>query len=226
MRLLSIRRSRLATIIMGAMLVAAWHAFANPNIAVGQTQRDAAPDQVFHVGDRVVISVQGESALTDTFTVREGLVLKLPTLPDINLAGVPRSDVQSRIARAVSEYYRDREVHASTLVRIGILGQVLRPGYYDLSVDATLSDALMVAGGPTAAANPDRIVVRRAGATMYASERVRDMLAGGTTVADAALRSGDELFVQDRQSHDWSQFAQIAATLGSLAISILYAVRR
>ena len=226
MRLFGIGRSRFSEIAVTAALLSLWHVFLNPNSAVGQAQRDATPDQIFHVGDRIVVSVQGETALTDTFTVREGLLLKLPTLPDINLAGVPRSAIQSRIARAVGEYYRDRDVRASTLLRIGILGQVVRPGYYDLSVDATMSDALMVAGGPTAAANPDRIVVRRAGATMYPSERVRDMLATGTTVGDASLRSGDELFIQDRATHDWSQFAQIAATLGSLAISILVAARR
>jgi len=196
--------------------------FVLPNSAVGQAQRDATPDQAFQVGDRIVISVQGEPALTDTFTVREGLILRLPTLPDIQLAGVSRSAIQPRVASAVAEYYRNREVHAATLVRIAVLGQVLRPGFYELSVDATVSDALMAAGGPTAAANPDKIVVRRVGATMYSPDRVRELLANGATISAAAIRSGDEIFIQDRQNRDWGSIAQILATVSTVAISVIY----
>lgn len=221
-----IQRSRVCALIVRFSLPCLALLFATPNSVVGQAQRDATMDPPFQVGDRVVVSVQGEPALTDTFTVREGLILRLPTLPDIKLAGVSRAGIQSRVASAVAEYYRNREVHAATLVRIAVLGQVLRPGYYELSVDATMSDAIMTAGGPTAAANADNIVVRRVGVTMYAPARVRELLAHGATVTDAGIRSGDEIFVEDRQRRDWATVAQIAATLSTVVLSVIYAAHR
>ncbi len=188
--------------------------------------RSRLQDGDFRVGDRLVLSVRGEAALTDTFTVRDGLVLKLPTVPDVSLKGVLRSEVQERVAQRVSEYYRDREVRVTTLVRIGVLGLVTRPGYYQLAIDSPVSDALMAAGGPTAMAAPDRAVVRHGGLTLWNEDQLREMLAAGATLAQLGIHSGDDILVQERGKRDWSTLAQVSAAVSGLVVSILYIVRR
>src|SRR5437879_9398832 len=61
----------------------------------------------FRVGDRIVVFVRGDTALSNTFLVREGVVLKLPSLPDISLMGVLRSEAEGRIRQTIATYLRD-----------------------------------------------------------------------------------------------------------------------
>src|SRR5690348_1134894 len=88
-----------------------------------------APDE-FHVGDRIALVVEGPQALADTAVVRDGLILQLPTFGDIPLAGVKRSNIQPYLTQQISKFIKDPVVHAIPLVRISILGEVGRPGFY------------------------------------------------------------------------------------------------
>ena len=53
-------------------------------------------DGDFRGGDRIVLSVRGDSALTDTFTVHPGRTLRLPNLPELPLQGVLRAELRAR----------------------------------------------------------------------------------------------------------------------------------
>jgi len=183
-------------------------------------------DGDFRVGDRLIVSVRDEPALSDTFTVRDGFLLKLPDVPEISLKGVLRSEVEKTVAARVGEFYRDREVRVMPLVSIGVLGQVTRPGYYQLPADALLSDALMAAGGPTPMANPDKMTVRRGGRTLLDARAVQEMVATNATLEALALRSGDDVMIEERQQRNWSTVAQVSGVVTSVLFSVLYLARR
>lgn len=207
---------RIAPLLLAAQLLTI------PRIAVGQSPRDDA----LRVGDRVVVLVRGEKALSDTFVVSEGVVLKLPTLPDLQLAGVQRWQVGDRIRQSIATLYRDPEVQVIPLVRIGVIGQVVRPGYYQLSADVPLSDAMMAAGGPTATADPARTFARRGSQTLWEPEPLSKMLAAGATLSQLNLHTGDDIVVQERSRRDWTAIAQVATATSSLIFSVLYLIRR
>ena len=183
-------------------------------------------DGDFRVGDRLIISVREEPALSDTFTVRDGFLLKLPDIPAIPLKGVLRSEVEKTVAARIGEFYRDREVRVMPLVSIGVLGQVTRPGYYQLPADALLSDALMAAGGPTPIANPDKMIVRRGGRTLFDARAVQEMVATNATLEALALRSGDDVMIEERQQRNWATVAQVSGVVTSVLFSVLYLARR
>src|SRR5512140_2845978 len=61
----------------------------------------------FQAGDRIILSVDGEKQLTDTFVVRSGRVLELPVIGVVPLSGVRRADIQSYLAGVVGRYVRD-----------------------------------------------------------------------------------------------------------------------
>src|SRR5919108_6097734 len=61
----------------------------------------------FQVGDRILLHVEGDSALSDTFTVVAGPALRLPNIGDISLAGVPRADLQSHLTRELGRFIKD-----------------------------------------------------------------------------------------------------------------------
>ena len=103
----------------------------------------------FQIGDRILLHVEGDSVLSDTFTVVAGPALRLPNIGDISLAGVPRADVEAHLTRELGRFIKDAVVQARALIRVSVVGEVMRPGYYAVPIDLVLADALMVAGGAT-----------------------------------------------------------------------------
>src|SRR5687768_9525071 len=99
----------------------------------------------FHPGDRIALIVEGHPTLSDTLAVRSGRVISLPDLPEIPLVGVLRSELQAHLTREIGRFVRDPKVRVVPLMRVAVLGQVGRPGYYALPADALLSDAIMIA---------------------------------------------------------------------------------
>src|SRR2546425_11897844 len=89
----------------------------------------------FQVGDRILLRVEGDSALSDTFTVVAGPALRLPVIGEISLAGVPRANLEAHLTRELGRFIKDPVVQARALIRVSVLGEVTRPGYYAVPID-------------------------------------------------------------------------------------------
>lgn len=161
--------------------------------AAGIRQRLAEGD--FKVGDRIVLVVEGEPALSDTFTVGLGSALTLPAIGEVSLTGVLRSELQSYLKRRLGESLRDPVVRARAYIRLSIEGAVTRPGFYGVPADALLSDALMAAGGPTGEADLRKVRIERDGRTVWEGKPLQQALAQGRTIDDAGLIAGDRYIV-------------------------------
>src|SRR6267143_1620431 len=120
-----------------------------------------APGTAFQVGDRSLLHVEGDSALSDTFTVVAGPALRLPSIGEISLAGVRRSDLEAHLSRELGRFIKDAVVQARALIRVSVVGEVTRPGYYAVPTDLVLADALMLAGGATQRARVDKLSIVR-----------------------------------------------------------------
>jgi len=147
------------------------------------------------VGDRILLQVEGDDSLTDTFTVEAGPALKLRAIGTVSLAGVRRADLESYLAR---KYLRNPVVHAHVLVRVAILGEVEHPGFYAVPADLVLGDALMRAGGPTRDSRVERLRVERDRTVIWEGERLRRAIAEGKTLDQMGLKAGDQVVVPRR----------------------------
>jgi hypothetical protein len=174
----------------------------------------------FEVGDQVVLAVHGDSVLSDTFTVQPGRTLILPNLPELSLIGVLRSEIRSHLAGQIARFVRDTTLRASALVRLGVLGEVARPGYYRLPMDIPISDALMAAGGPTPRADISRTIVRRGSRQLLSKGTVRDAMVAGLTLDELNLGAGDEFLVRAKREWGWQTVAQIAALASGILLSL------
>jgi protein involved in polysaccharide export with SLBB domain len=152
----------------------------------------------FLVGDRLVVRVEGEKALNDTFTVRAGQSLALPDMAPLPLHGVLRSELQTKLQAHVAQYIREPAVYAEALIRIGILGSVARPGYYNVRADQPLGDMLSVAGGLSGDADLGKARVLRDGNEFWPREEVRRAMASGKSLDVLGLQGGDEIQVGRR----------------------------
>ncbi|HEX8242680.1 MAG TPA: polysaccharide biosynthesis/export family protein, partial [Longimicrobium sp.] len=63
-------------------------------------------------GDQIALIVEGQQALTDTFTVRAPGVIFLPQIGDVSVAGLLRSEIEGRLREQIARYVRDPVVRA------------------------------------------------------------------------------------------------------------------
>lgn len=174
-------------------------------------------------GDRIVLSVRDEPTLTDTFTVSAGPSLTLPVLGTISLVGVRRDAVQTHLSAEITRYFREPVVTATTLVRVAVLGEVARPGYFTLVADALLSDAITEAGGPSPQADMAKAKLTRKGVVIQEGTRLRDSLASGRTLDELGMEAGDQLMVPRRA--DSERLIRILSLVVAIPLTVLALTR-
>jgi hypothetical protein len=172
----------------------------------------------FQDGDRIVVKLLGSVTLpNDTVVVRAGKMLPLPSLPDMSLEGVLRSELEPRLSTHIGKYLRDSSVRAIPLLRLAVFGNVGKPGWFYVPADVLLNDAIMHAGGPGATADMNNMVIRRGGDVIWSQQDTRTALADGMSLDRLHLRAGDELYVDDvRGAATWVQYLQFAGPLVAL----------
>jgi len=171
-------------------------------LAVALAGRAAAqdPKDGFQVGDRILLRVEADSQLSDTFTVAPGPALLLPVIGQVPLAGVRRAEVEPYLARWIGRFLREPVVHARALVRLSVLGEVARPGFYAVPADAVLTDAMMAAGGPTREGKFTALRVERDGAQIWSGTALQRAIAQGLTLDQMGLHGGDRVIVPRQRS--------------------------
>ena len=176
------------------------------------------PAEGFQVGDRILLVVEGDSALTDTFTVVAGPAVDLPVIGAVSLKGVARSELEAHMTQELKRYIKNPVVHARALIRLSILGAVLRPGFYAVPTDLVLADALMVAGGPTQEARVDKMHIQRGGSRLWGGEKLQAAIASGATVDALGLRAGDGIDVP--KARDAESTVRIIGVLVTIPIAV------
>lgn len=175
----------------------------------------------FRVGDRMLVLVETaarEAAVAatpslppmpDTVTVQQGSRIQVREVGEIALAGVLRSELQSRISAAVGEVLLNARATVRPFVRVAVFGAVIQPGYLTVPLETRLDALVMLAGGPTTEANPSTLRVLRGDTLILDESEVQQAISEGTVIAELGLREGDQLRLdRGRQKLDPQQRAQ------------------
>jgi protein involved in polysaccharide export with SLBB domain len=154
------------------------------------------PDYVIGPGDSLTIDLWG--GITQSFSRvidRDGHIL-LPEAGSIQVAGLTLERAQNLIEAALKRQYRDVQVSVTISrlrsVRVYVVGDVQRPGGYDISSLATPLSALYAAGGPTSVGSL-RIVHHYRGSQLIETVDLYDFLLHGVQNGSARFESGDTL---------------------------------
>jgi len=174
----------------------------------------------FRVGDRILLTVEGERELSDTFTVGLGGQLTLPLIGNVPLEGVLRSELQDYLTHRLAQNLRDPDVRTRAFVRLSIQGAVTHPGYYGVPADALLSDALMAAGGTTQEANVTRLRIERDGKPVWEGKALQQAIAEGRTLDGAGLVAGDQVIVPKRGGTTAGDVMRFGTVLLGIPITI------
>lgn len=156
----------------------------------------------FQTGDRVVLTVRNEEALSDTFTVAGDRSLPLPLGSSVPLQGVLRSELEETIRKHLAQYIRDPEVRAESLMRVTVAGQVTSPGFYVVRAESLIGDVLMIAGGPTQEGDVTQLYIERAGRRIWEGPGLEEAIAQGRTLDQLSVRAGDRVMVPEQERNE------------------------
>ena len=158
----------------------------------------AGPDYLLGPGDGVSINIRGSVSRTIAKAVnREGRII-LPEAGMVVVAGQTIAQAQELIEKAFSTQYRDIKVDISLTrlrtIRIYVVGDVERPGAFDISALSTPLNALFIAGGPTARGSLRSVRIYR-GEKLIRGVDLYDLLLQGVRSAMERLEPGDTVLV-------------------------------
>lgn len=115
--------------------------------------------------DVLQISVWKDDAMSRTVPVRPDGKISLPLLNDVQAAGLTPMQLRDVLVRRMVEYVPAPEVSIIVLevrsFKVSVIGEVSRPGRYELKSWTTVVDVLAMVGGFTQFASRSRIVVLR-----------------------------------------------------------------
>lgn len=181
----------------------------------------------FQSGHRILLFVTGDSALSDTFTVRGDQKLQLPNLPELPLTGVLDSELQGYLQTQLAKYIRNPAVRAQALLRVSVSGDVANPGFYSIRTDTPVSDVIMNAGGPTPSADVNKTELRRGSTVVVKKDGIQTAIRSELTMSDIGARPGDELYVPAKPNGTkWTKIAAVATTVSAIAWSVVWIAGR
>jgi polysaccharide export outer membrane protein len=156
------------------------------------------PDYVLGPGDGVSVDLWGGVSRRFYRVVdREGRV-SLPEVGPLLVAGKSLGQVQESVQKTLRTQFRDisADVSLSRLrtIRVYVVGDVVRPGAYDISSLSTPLNALFAAGGPTGRGSL-RILKHYRGNELVQDVDVYDLLLHGIKGDMQRLQSGDSVMV-------------------------------
>jgi len=174
----------------------------------------------FQPGDRIIVVTRGDSTTVDTVTVQSDRAVALQKLPPIPLEGVLRSELPSYLGQQLRQYVKRDLVRATPLVPVGVLGEVVHPGFYRVPLQITLGDLLMVAGGPSPQADLTRVRIRRGQSTIIDEHTIRDAMVRGLPLGELGIDAGDEVVLKAVPQRNWSLIAQLAGVATGIALTL------
>jgi polysaccharide biosynthesis/export protein len=165
------------------------------------TSSFGTPDYLLGPEDVLDVLVWKNADLSRTVSVRPDGKISLPLIGDVQAAGLTSSKLRDSIEERLREYKETpgvsiiiREVNSFSVF---VLGEVVRPGKFQLRSETTLLQALTLSGGFTQYAGSDRIILLRriAGRETRRQIRFSDIVNGKDPDANVVLQPGDTIVV-------------------------------
>ncbi len=158
----------------------------------------AGPDYVLGPGDGLIVNIWGGQSERLSRTIDRQGQIDLPEAGTVMINGMTIAQAQTAIQQALSMQFNNEHVEISLgrirTVRVYVVGDVQRPGAYDVSSLSTPLSALYAAGGPTSRGSL-RILRQYRGTQLVREIDLYDFLLKGVRSDADRLLPGDTLLV-------------------------------
>jgi protein involved in polysaccharide export with SLBB domain len=162
------------------------------------TDLPVGPEYVLGPGDSISMSLWGSLSQTVIRIVDHEGRITLPEAGPVMVSGLTLAQAQSLAEKTLRPQFRDIHVQLSLArvrtVRIYVVGDVQRPGAYDVSSLSTALNALYAAGGPTAIGSL-RTILHYRNRELVREIDLYDFLLHGLRADPELLQPGDTILV-------------------------------
>ncbi len=153
-------------------------------------------------GDSLEISLYGEPDMKQVTRVSEEGVITYPFLGSLEVGGLTPQEAEKKIEELLGkEYFVNPQVRITikSYAKFNILGEVRRPGSYEISGPMTVIDAISIAGGFTdiASQNGVRIVRKQGDKSRIIKVPVKHILKTGDNSKNVYIKKGDTIVVPE-----------------------------
>jgi polysaccharide export outer membrane protein len=159
-------------------------------------------EYVLGVTDGLSVRVWRNPDLNADATVMPDGTITMALIGPVRVVDKTPSEVQKDIAQALKAYVKDAVVTVAltrvSSYRVTVSGQVNKPGVIDSTRYLTVSEAIMLAGGPTRFSSPnDTLLVRFGpdGKVRRIPIQFEEIQAGRKAEQDLVLFRGDRIYV-------------------------------
>ncbi len=191
-------------LVVGGLVTGAAAAPAPANPTPTTTAPGVPDYYVLGPGDQIEVTVFGDPDLSRTVTIKPDGVIALPLIKEVKAAGKTASQLEAELTRLYSRYLKAPSVSISVrqfrMDHIYVMGEVAKPGRYDMTENMTVLDALSLAGGTTDRANLDGTHIARVegGKSKAIPVKVNQLIQGKDAAQNVKLRNGDLIYIPRR----------------------------
>lgn len=168
-------------------------------------QYSAPAEFVLGPEDVLTVTVWRNQDLSKDIVVRPDGVVTMPLIGDIRAAGISAEALAKRLSERLTEYMSNPivsvQIKEINSYHIYVLGEVAKPGKYQLKSFATVLQGISLAGGFTAYANRNGTKVIRKAVGLEGKQQIEipvkynDVIAGKADPGNFYLNSGDVIVV-------------------------------
>ncbi|HYN80848.1 MAG TPA: polysaccharide biosynthesis/export family protein [Gemmatimonadaceae bacterium] len=180
--------------------------------ATAADAQSAGGPQALNPGDQVRIVVWRNVELSGDFTVAANGTLNHPLYREVQVTGIPLSSVEDRLRTFISRYATNPQFVILPLLKIVVGGEVRSPNVFSVPPETTVTQAVILAGGPSERGKLDNVRLLREGQTINL-----DMGRPDSQAASLQVRSGDQIIVP-RSTNVFRDFlGPTASMVGAIA---------
>lgn len=167
-------------------------------------------------GDQVRILVWGQNAVQQGFSgdfmVAPNGTLVHPLYRDVQVTGIPLAAVEDRVRTFLTRYLTNPQFVVMPLLKVVVSGEVRAPNVLSVPSETTIAQAVVLAGGPTAAANIQHVKLLR-----DRQEIAIDLSRADSQAATLQVHSGDQILVPTKTNAFRDYIGPITSTIAAIA---------
>lgn len=193
-----------ATLVVMVMLVGGCSGL--PQEILDQASRSSPKDFLLGPEDVLEVTVWRNQDLSKQVVIRPDGMISLPLIGDVHASGLTAAQVADRIARRLAEFKENPAVSVSVRevnsYYIYVMGEVTRPGKYQLKSYTTVLQGVSLGGGFTPFASKGKMSLVRIIKKENGEERqlripvpYDDLVSGKGLIGNLTLISGDTIVV-------------------------------
>ncbi len=173
--------------------------FASAGVTLATDRKDVPVPARYVVGpgDEVRILMWGRVNAQHNLVVDRNGNITIPQVGPLHIAGLTFEQMASYLIKQSEQIVGaniDITMGALKSIPIFVLGDVMRPGAYTVGSFATITDALLIAGGPSEIGSMRNVQLRRKEKLLTVFD-LYDLLIKGDKSKDLMLQAGDVVFV-------------------------------